>query len=152
MTVNKRKKLLVDRRIQGAILKRVFVYWLFCALFLTLPLVLVDTLSRSHLTLSEHFQTIWSDHWLLFILATLLLPLALLDALRLSNGFVGPVSRLRRELEQFAARPDTNFAMFSKGDFWGDLANETRRLGKDLDASNRHRTGREAEVTANDHS
>lgn len=150
MKANRRKKLLVDRRVQGAILKRVFVYWLFCALFLTLPLVMVDTLSRPHSSMSEHFETIWSHHWLLFVLATLLLPLALLDALRLSNGFVGPVSRLRRELERHAARPDINFAKFRKSDFWGDLANETRSLGEELDAGNGQPADRVPETTASD--
>lgn len=129
---NRRKQLVVDRKVQGAILKRVFVYWLFCVLFIMTPLVMVSVLSRPELHLGQHLKQIWSQYWMSFTMAALLLPFAIMDALRLSHGFVGPVYRLRRELEQYAARPDISFSKFREDDFWSSLAGDVVRFEEKL--------------------
>ena len=35
-----RKKLFVDRKLQGALLKRIVIYWACCLLFITVPLLI----------------------------------------------------------------------------------------------------------------
>jgi hypothetical protein len=139
---NRRKQLVVDRKVQGAILKRVFVYWLFCVLFIMTPLVLVNTLRQPELNLGEHFKSIWSQYWLSFIMAALLLPMAIMDALRLSHGFIGPIYRLRRELEQYTQRPDISFSKFREDDFWsslmGDVVRFEERLSTDKQPNDEH--------------
>ncbi len=140
---NRRKQLVVDRKVQGAILKRVFVYWLFCVLFIMTPLVLVNTLRQPELNLSEHLKSIWSQYWLSFIMAALLLPMAIMDALRLSHGFIGPIYRLRRELEQYAQRPDISFSKFREDDFWSSLTKDVMRFEKRLSADEEPKDERE---------
>lgn len=146
---NRRKQLVVDGKVQRAILKRVFVYWLFCVLFIMTPLVLVSTLSQPELHLGEHLKSIWSQYWMSFTMAVLLLPMAIIDALRLSHGFIGPVYRLRRELEQYASRPDISFSKFREDDFWSSLGADVVRFGEDLQTDKTPRDEREC-VTAGD--
>ena len=51
---NRRKQLVVDSKVQRGILKRVFIYWLFCVLFIMTPLVMVSALSQPELHLGQH--------------------------------------------------------------------------------------------------
>ena len=133
--MKRRRRLLVDVEIQGAILKRVAVYWAFCVLFIMTPIVVIKVLSQfgSGAGLLAILGDLWREYWLSLAFALLLLPMALLDSLRLSHGFVGPLVRLRKELALQAKRTDLEFPKFRDSDFWNSLAIDVDRFTEDLE-------------------
>ena len=132
--MKRRRRLLVDIEIQGAILTRVAVYWAFCVLFIMTPIVVIKVLSQfgTGVSLLAILGEVWQEYWLSFAFALLLLPMALLDALKLSHGFVGPMIRLRNELARQAKRNDIDFPKFRDSDFWNSLAVDVDRFTDEL--------------------
>ena len=57
----------------------------------------------------------------------MLLPVVLLDVIRVSNRFVGPVKRLRQGLADVADGRPAQPLNFRDSDFWCDLANNFNR-------------------------
>jgi len=52
-----------------------------------------------------------------------LFPAFMLDTIRFSNRFVGPIARVRRHLRQLG-EGNTERCSFRDNDFWSELANE----------------------------
>lgn len=137
---NRRRRLWIDSKIQSAILLRVFVYWLFCVLFIMVPQVIINTMSHPEVSFAELIRQLGTQYWLSITLAFLLLPMTLMDALRLSHGFIGPVIRLRREVARINNNPELEPIKFRKEDFWGTLAVEVDRFSEEV----REKSQREA--------
>lgn len=135
--MKRRRRLLVDVEVQGAILTRVAVYWAFCVLFIMTPIVVIKLLSQfgTGISLLAILGDVWSEYWLSFAFALILLPMALMDALKLSHGFLGPMMRLRKELAMHAKRNDIEFPKFRDSDFWNKLAIDVDRFTDDLEAT-----------------
>lgn len=137
MNQRRRTRLYIDRKVQRAIMMRVCVYWLFCMMFVMTPVVVIRVLTHWGEPLTSQLQHIWNEYWLAFIFATLLLPMALTDALRLSHGFIGPMIRLRRELAIQAKERDDKFPKFRDGDFWNALAVDVDEFTDELERTTR---------------
>jgi hypothetical protein len=76
-------------------------------------------------SLNYHFEDVWYWFGPAAVFSTLiLLPLLIVDSLRLSNRFAGPVFRLRREMHRFVAGEPVQKLGFRDNDFWKDLADE----------------------------
>ena len=60
-------------------------------------------------------------------------PAFLLDTIRFSNRFVGPVGRLRRYLRQLGEEGNTEPLNFRGGDFWAEMAEEYNVVAKRVD-------------------
>ena len=58
------------------------------------------------------------------IASFLLLPLVIMDVIRMSNRFVGPLLRLRRSMRALARGEDVEPIEFRDNDFWHDFADE----------------------------
>lgn len=117
MARKKRKRLYVDRLVQGAILMRLFCYGILCLLFATVPLSIVRTTMQPDRLLLDHFFDVCRQHWP--ILATLgaLLPFLLYDALKLSHRFAGPIFRIQNDLDRFARSEEIPPIRFRDKDF-----------------------------------
>lgn len=119
---SQRKKLYVDSDIQGALVRRVLLYWLSCLLFMTVPVVIARTLADPDRLFYEHLAVIWRDYWPVLSAAVLMLPFLTYDIVRLSHRFVGPLFRLRREMARMAAGEAVEPLTFRDNDYWQDLA------------------------------
>jgi hypothetical protein len=128
MTETKRKRLFIDQRVQGAIIKRMVVYWLACMLFVTIPLLICRTLAEPERLLISQLGPVWKLYWPILATGTLLLPLLIFDALKVTNRFAGPLFRLRRNLQRFAEGKDVGPTRFRETDFWPDLAEQIDQL------------------------
>lgn len=121
-----RKRYFIDPQVQGMLLRRAARYW-----FLSLALVgcltllgwvfvspgigpLVASPANLSATLSAMLVAIGA--------AILLLPIALLDLIRVSNRFVGPVYRLRGLMEKVAQGEPVAPLRFRDGDAWQEFA------------------------------
>jgi hypothetical protein len=118
-----RRQLFVDPKVQGALVLRVLLYWVVCLITITLMLLCWNVLRTPRM-----FYTFLDDMWLQYgpaLLASfLLLPVVVVDIIRLSNRFAGPLFRLRRCMRALARGEHVEPIRFREGDFWRDFAEE----------------------------
>ncbi|MCE9548698.1 MAG: hypothetical protein K8T25_24740 [Planctomycetia bacterium] len=138
---NKRRILLVDQRVQWAIIRQSLLHWMCFAMSTVALLFLLQLLSSAGAPKS------WSEHWraILSISAAvaatflLLFPMFIYDSLKQSNRFVGPLMRLRRSLRELAEGKPYQPLVFRENDFWAEMANDLGRavaqLSKDQQPS-----------------
>lgn len=115
----------VDRSVQGALARRVLVHWvlfLFTSIVaVTLMQILLGDPNRS---IFDHAAAAASRYALFLIVLLSLLPAFVLDTVRLSNRFAGPVCRLRSEFRQVASGAPYEPLKFRGRDFWQGLATD----------------------------
>jgi hypothetical protein len=125
-----RKKYFIDRRVQGMLVYRVIAYWLLfvCGMFGLLagfPLI-ISYFVQSPVAPSAGqviLQT-WRSFWPAIFASALMLPFLLLDIIRVSHRFAGPMVRLRSALRDVAAGKRVEPVVFRYGDFWCEVAEE----------------------------
>jgi methyl-accepting chemotaxis protein len=119
-----RKKLFVDSKVQGALIARVVVYWILCLITITLMLLCWDIVTGPARMFYTHFDDMWFFYGPAAVASLLLLPLVIVDIIRISNRFVGPLLRLRRSMRALARGDDVEPIEFRGNDFWHDFADE----------------------------
>ena len=135
MSKSKRKKLYVDRKVQGVILRRVLLYSGCSLLFMILPMLIVRAIVNPDRFFFENFGAIWIQYWPVLLVLLFFVVFAPFDLLRLSNRFAGPVFRLRREMKRLANGEKVRPVHFREGDFWQDFADSFNQIVERLDAS-----------------
>ena len=128
MPMPRRRKLFVDRAVQGALIGRALSYWVACLLFVTVPLCIGRVYAHPDQFIFQQFGALWKQFGPVLTCAVLMLPLVVYDLLQLTNRFVGPLVRLRREMQRLAAGERVRPLRFRKGDFWQDLTIHFNRL------------------------
>jgi len=124
MSKHKRRKNFVDNKVQGALLRRIFLHWLlFFGVAGGSVLLLQTLLGDTNIPIMERLQQQVGEFILFAIVMVALFPGFMLDTVRFSNRFVGPVGRLRRHLQQLS-RGDTSECSFRGDDFWIEAATE----------------------------
>ncbi len=144
MMRKKRKQLYVDPQVQGPIVRRVVVYWVACLGFMILPVLLARVVVDPKVFVLHHVPGIIARYWPIFVCMTLMLPLAILDALTLSNRFAGPVFRIRNELRKYNQGEGTAKLELRREDFWHDLADEFNTLTERTQNTHRVEADRQA--------
>jgi hypothetical protein len=117
-----RKQLLVDRQVQGALLVRAASYWLYCLLTLTLMTLCWRIAHSEPQPFQGHWAALQADFAPVAAGSLILLPIVLIDVLRLSNRFTGPMVRVRRLMSQMAQGQSVPPLSFRDGDFWIEFA------------------------------
>lgn len=120
--VIKRKRYLVDARLQGTVALRVVMYWLGCMSLATVALVTWRTLTGPARMFYTHLDDIWFQYGALYVILLSFLPLFVIDSIRMSNRFAGPVYRLRRAFQDLAAGKEVAPIHFRDTDFWQEVA------------------------------
>ena len=117
-----RRVIFVDREVQGALLIRAALYWLFCLVSISLMVACWSAFNGP----PRRFVDVATDVYLrfgpAFAASLILLPVVLLDVLRVSNRFVGPIVRLRAGLKELAENRPAQPINFRDDDFWRDIA------------------------------
>jgi hypothetical protein len=130
-----RKKLFVDAKIQGALLVRAVMYWIFALMAITLMLLCWRIITGPVRSFYNHFDHIWFFYGPALVASFVLLPVVLVDVVKLSNRFVGPLVRFRRALRALASGEHVEPIQFRQGDYWQEMADEfnvlVRRLQRD---------------------
>jgi hypothetical protein len=119
-----RKHFFVDRKVQGALIARVVMYWLACLITIALMLLSWDVFTGPPRKFYLHFGNMWFFYGPAAIASLLLLPLIIVDIIRISNRFVGPLLRLRRSMRALARGEYVEPIEFRNKDFWYDFADE----------------------------
>ena len=121
----KRTKLVIEPKIQYSLVRQLVAHWTLhlaaTLLLLTVMQVLLGGIFRPW---QYHFDKIWPTLASLAVSLLFLLPVYIQSSLKLSNRFVGPIHRLRRELRSLADGQSYRELKFRESDYWAELADE----------------------------
>jgi hypothetical protein len=126
MWTTRRKQLFLDR-VQTVLIMRVICYWLFCLLAGMLMACLWLAWSAPPASSGEMLGRVLLTYGPVFGATLIVVPLVVMDVLRLSNRFVGPAYRLRQALKQAADGQAVRPLQFRDSDFWRDAAEDFNR-------------------------
>ncbi len=142
-----RQQLLIDRHVQGALMRRTALYSAACGVYFLVILVLTETMSNANTTLGEAFLRCLDEavYWAPGLI--LLAPLVAYDMLKMTNRFAGPMFRLRREMQRLVEQKSASPLTFREGDHWTELTvifnqlrdemGELRKFKRDTEAARR---------------
>ena len=123
-----RRRLFIDIDVQTALLWRVALYWttfVVAVLLMQFCWVVIATRPTSSV---ELLRRALGSCGPALAASFLLLPLVMVDCLRLSHRFVGPILRLRRSMHDASLGLPAETIKLRKDDFWKDLVDDFNRL------------------------
>jgi hypothetical protein len=103
---------------------RVVVYWFFCLLSIALMLVCWKAMTGPSRRFIDLAAEIFDEYGPALSASLIVLPVVMMDVLRMSNRFAGPVFRLRGALREIAEGRPVQPLNFRDDDFWGELGVE----------------------------
>ncbi len=126
MRLNPRKRLLVDTRVQGALILRMLLYWFFCVVVVGLIMLCLDVVNGPVGAMFNQFrfESLWAQYGAFVIASVMILPVLLADTILTSNRFAGPLYRVRRSMRALAAGEKVQPVQLRKKDLWPDVAEE----------------------------
>lgn len=124
----RRSTFFIDREVQGSLLLRTAIYWLFCLLSVILMLICWMAYSGPPRRFIDLASEILYRYGPALVASLMLLPVVLMDVLRVSNRFVGPVMRLRNALRTLASGKPAPPLNFRDDDYWRELATDFNHL------------------------
>lgn len=130
MTDSKRLKLFVDPKVQAPLLRRVAFYWIVSLVLMSLLACIQIGMSSPSASFGLKLSRVLMAFGPSLITAVLILPLVLVDCIRYSNRFAGPMHRLMKHAKQLADTGQAEPITFREGDFWYDLADQFNRIGE----------------------
>jgi hypothetical protein len=136
MIAVKRRQYFVDAKVQGALVLRCVIYWLSCVTAMIL-------LWLGWRIMTMPVQASFLDYYPLrelsaqfapaVITSMILLPFVVIDTIRVSNRFAGPIYRLRRTMREAARGESVEPIHFRGDDFWQSLADDFNSLVKQIE-------------------
>jgi hypothetical protein len=124
MTKPRRKKHFIDAGVQGSLARRIIGHWLVYMLVAGVLAFLLQVLSNPFRPLSEHARELWWTHGPFLLVLLFLLPVFVVDTIKLSHRFAGPVYNLRRAIRDIVQGKPPRRLKFRRHDFWHDLADD----------------------------
>jgi hypothetical protein len=121
---NRRKPRLVDPEVQAGLVIRVILYWILCVIGIALILLCGRLVSDPPRPLYAHLYEMRFYYTPALIASFLLLPLVLIDVIRFTHRFAGPLVRLRRAMRKLAKGEPVEPIEFRSTDLWIGLADE----------------------------
>lgn len=121
---SKRTQLFVDSKVQGALAARVVLYWGASMATMALMLLCFRIITGPARLFYEHFDDMWFHYGPALAGSIIILPVLVIDVVRLSNRFAGPLVRLRRGMRALARGESVELLHFREGDFWQAFAEE----------------------------
>lgn len=136
-----RKKHFIDSRVQGALARRIIFHWLVFVLVTAAVAFVVQVLSDPFRGLSSHLSDLWWAQGPFLLVMVFLLPVFVMDAIKLSHRFAGPIFNLRRAIRKVADGETPRKLKFRQGDFWHDLADDYNMMLSKLGALEEEKSG-----------
>ena len=125
MAKENRKQLVIEPVIQYSLIRQLLVQWsLHLVATLVLLTILQVFLGGFFNTWQYHFERIGPTLASFTVSLLFLLPVYVMNSLKLSNRFAGPIHRFRRELRSVAEGRPYRELRFRDNDYWTELAEE----------------------------
>jgi hypothetical protein len=142
MNKPRRKKHFIDTYVQGALARRIIVHWLVFLAVGSLVAFILQVLSNPFRPISAHAQDMWYTHGPFLLVLLFLLPVFVVDTIKLSHRFAGPIYRMRQVVRSLAQGGQFTPIKFRDFDFWQGLADDFNQMVERLSK------GQTAETTA----
>lgn len=130
----------VDSRIQGALIGRTLIHWVF---FVIATLAATSGLEHISAVLAGQpedapalsLSKFWERCQPLSIVMFLFLPIFCLDLVIWSHRFVGPMVKIRRAAHDLATGKSITPIRLRQGDYWADLADDINDIQQRIDCA-----------------
>jgi hypothetical protein len=130
MSQCRRSRFFIDREVQGALMLRVGFYWLCCLLSIVLMVLCWDVMTGPPRRFVDLFVDIYQRHAPALVASLILLPMVMIDVIKMSNRFVGPVVRLKGGLRELSETGRARPIAFRDHDYWQELAADFNRVAE----------------------
>jgi hypothetical protein len=124
MALPRRTKRFIDATVQGALARRIIFHWLVFLAVASLAAFILQVLSNPFRPLTAHVNDMWLTHGPFLLVLVFLLPVFIVDTIKISHRFAGPVFALRRAIREIVQGKPPRKLNFRRHDFWHDLAND----------------------------
>jgi hypothetical protein len=148
MAISKRRQKFVDAKVQGALARRIIFHWLVFMVVAFGVSLFLQLLSDPFRPVVENVRIMWMTQGPLMLAMVFLLPVFVLDTVKLSHRFAGPVISLRRAMREIAEGKPARKIQFRKSDFWHDLADDYNAVADRLNGGNELRSTKESRETS----
>jgi sensor histidine kinase YesM len=122
-----RKKIFVSGRIQGQLVLRLGLYWVLYHFVLWHALFAYHFVEQrmsgtiTAVPFGELYASFWTRYYPIVMCAVCMLPIFLVDLVRLSHRIAGPLVRFRNSLQQMIAGEEVRHVRLRKGDLLTEL-------------------------------
>jgi hypothetical protein len=120
----RRNKRFIDSQVQGALSRRIIFHWLVFLVVASAAAFLLQVLADPFRGLNAHLLDLWWSQGPFLLVMLFLLPVFVMDSIKLSHRFAGPIFSLRRTIRSVADGAAPRKLKFRKKDFWQDLAED----------------------------
>jgi hypothetical protein len=127
-----RQQLLIDDRVQGALLRKTALYSGCCVIYFAVIMTFTDSKTYPDQTFFQSFLHYCNEaiYWAPGLM--LMSPVVVYDLLQTSNRFAGPVYRLQREMQKLINNEPTVPLTFRDGDYWIEMAVKFNQIRDEL--------------------
>ncbi|MEX2091656.1 MAG: hypothetical protein WD971_03215 [Pirellulales bacterium] len=122
MSRPQRRQKFIDSKVQGALARRIIFHWLVFLAVASVAALLLQVLSDPFRPASEHVENLWYTHGPFLVVMVFLLPVFVIDTVKISHRFAGPIYSLRRSMREVADGKPPRKLQFRDDDFWHELA------------------------------
>ncbi len=123
-----RKMTYIDPQVQGSLVKRLLLHWVGFFVVASLIAFSLQVLANPFRSFEGHLEQVWWTHGPFLLVMFFLLPVFVLDTVRLSNRFAGPIYRLRQTLRSIAQGDPIRPLKFRDSDYWQGLAEDFNQM------------------------
>lgn len=124
MSRPQRRQKFIDSQVQGALARRIIFHWLVFVSVAAVAALLLQVLSDPFQPAGQHVENLWYTHGPFLIVMVFLLPVFVVDTIKISHRFAGPIFSLRRTMREVAEGQPPRLLKFREGDFWHELASD----------------------------
>ena len=129
----RRRIFLIDAQVQGALVMRVVSYWFYCLFTISMLLIWWDLYSGPPRRFFTVISAVGERFGPAAVASLLIIPIVVMDMLRMSNRFAGPAKRLHSAICELADGKEVRPLVFRDNDFWQKLAVDFNRLNARFD-------------------
>jgi hypothetical protein len=150
MAFKRRNQKFIDAQVQGALARRIIFHWFVFVIVSWGVSFFLQLLSDPFRPVADNLWYMWTTQGPLMLVMVFLLPVFVLDTVKLSHRFAGPVMSLRRAMREVADGKAARKIQFRKNDFWHELADDYNAIADRLNGkqSQSNSPEREAAGTA----
>ena len=123
-----RKKTFVDAKVQGALVRRLVLHWVAFIAVASLVAFCLQVLGNPFQPLQQHVEQMWWTHGPFLLVMFFMLPVFIVDTIKLSHRFAGPIYRLRNTIRSLAQGEQFKPVQFREMDFWQGLAEDFNQM------------------------
>jgi hypothetical protein len=123
-----RQKKFIDPRVQGSLVRRLVFHWMVFMIVTALASFVLLVLSNPFQPLSFHVENLTWTHGPLLLVMFFMMPVFVVDTIKLSHRFTGPIFALRRAMREVTNGQPPRQLKFRSNDFWQELAEEYNAL------------------------